>query len=1071
MNSSRPLVHHRLSREPIIFKWLNLRSVLRLVIAVVLAGMAFSPARPVLAALPLATITVNTTADENGTNLANCSLREAIRAANTDTAYGGCPAGSGADTITLPAGTYTLSLANAGGVNEDNNATGDLDVLSSMTIQGAGAATTVIQAGTNTSNGIDKVFALNPICTSAINVTIDGVTIRFGRNTQPSGASDFSFTGGGLDWCGFGTGSFNFTNSIVSSNTNVNGYGGGLNLDSAKPYTGAINITNVTFQNNTTVGATGGQSTGGAINIFGDQPNVTIANSTFTTNLTTPTTSGGGAIYYRPTNGGSLSIHNSDINSNTSGGIGGGIYVNIPSAFAAGAIVTIDQGTQIRNNVSGGVAGGSAGGSGLLLSGAALTTSPILISKVTISGNSESNLSNSANRQGGGGILVQLANVTIQYSRIVNNTVLSANGGTGLYKNTDIGTVTASNNWWGCSTGPSAAPCDTAVIVGGSAGSLTATPYLRLLTTAVPSTINAGQTSAITASFTTNSAGTDVSANLDRLIGLPVTWSAVHGSFSGPQTTLQANGTATATFTQDNTCNASSATAQVDNGPAMAAITVQCPDLTVTKSNNVSGATTLPAGWTWTIHVANGGVATASFATGSTILTDNLPNVSASYGAPSVSNPSGLTGTINCSINGTFDLACTANGAVQLNAGGSFDVQFTATPGSIGTFANPRAAGVCQIDPGGIVPETNEANNTCSNSVAVAPSPSTYVDPAGNCAGNTPCFTSVQTALNNTAANGTVTISGTYNIAASLISANSGANNVTLGGTGTLNWIGGAGALVTIGAGNVTLKGLNLTNAPTVFNRTGVGTLTAYANNITAFTIAYTGAGTPAIGHNFWGTSDPLAVAPSGISVGEWAKRLGAPRVTWAEGVGSAMLITASLSGGTGTAVIVSHGRGLANAPFGNGLTPYANQMCSDYYDVFTIGGSGTWTGQVPVDNTANCNTNTLNARKIFWITSTLSACSPASSTGCWGLVPTTSLTVNISGQNLVISGLTVAQLGGTAFVAGDPSGNDPTAVTLRGFSGTSASPDLGRLVLLFGLSAGSLGLLIGRLRRTRTPA
>src|SRR5688572_5263201 len=65
-------------------------------------------------------ITVNTTADEDNTG-ANCSLREAVTAANTDMAYGGCTAGSGADIITLPAGTYTLTIA---GGNEDLNATG-----------------------------------------------------------------------------------------------------------------------------------------------------------------------------------------------------------------------------------------------------------------------------------------------------------------------------------------------------------------------------------------------------------------------------------------------------------------------------------------------------------------------------------------------------------------------------------------------------------------------------------------------------------------------------------------------------------------------------------------------------------------------------------------------------------------------------------------------------------------------------------------------------------------------------------------------------------------------------------
>ena len=53
-----------------------------------------------------AIITVNTTDDELNSNSV-CSLREAIQAANTDTAVDTCTAGSGADTIVVPAGIYT----------------------------------------------------------------------------------------------------------------------------------------------------------------------------------------------------------------------------------------------------------------------------------------------------------------------------------------------------------------------------------------------------------------------------------------------------------------------------------------------------------------------------------------------------------------------------------------------------------------------------------------------------------------------------------------------------------------------------------------------------------------------------------------------------------------------------------------------------------------------------------------------------------------------------------------------------------------------------------------------------
>src|SRR5206468_7653303 len=63
-----------------------------------------------------------------------CSLRAAITEAN---------ALAGADTITLPAGTYTETLVAAA---EDLNAGGDFDIRSDLTINGAGSGTTIIQA-------------------------------------------------------------------------------------------------------------------------------------------------------------------------------------------------------------------------------------------------------------------------------------------------------------------------------------------------------------------------------------------------------------------------------------------------------------------------------------------------------------------------------------------------------------------------------------------------------------------------------------------------------------------------------------------------------------------------------------------------------------------------------------------------------------------------------------------------------------------------------------------------------------------------------------------------------------
>lgn len=66
----------------------------------------------VLCSLPLsaATITVNSADGGSGTN-AECTLREAINAANSDTAGGGCAAGSGADTIVFAIGSGPQTIS------------------------------------------------------------------------------------------------------------------------------------------------------------------------------------------------------------------------------------------------------------------------------------------------------------------------------------------------------------------------------------------------------------------------------------------------------------------------------------------------------------------------------------------------------------------------------------------------------------------------------------------------------------------------------------------------------------------------------------------------------------------------------------------------------------------------------------------------------------------------------------------------------------------------------------------------------------------------------------------------
>jgi CSLREA domain-containing protein len=514
-----------------------------------------------------ATFTVTKTADTNdGTcSVADCSLREAIGAAN---------AAGGADTISVPAGTYQLSIANAGGLNEDNNASGDLDVKDALTIQGAGSGTTIIQAGTSTASGIDKVFALNPICSSGFDVTIDGVTVRFGRNTQVAGAPDFSFTGGGIDWCAAGAGgTFNLTNSVVSDNTNVYGYGGGLNIDTVSSPT-TVNLTNDTFQNNTTLSPVN-TANGGAVNIFGGSPTVNVTNDTFTGNTTTNATSGGGAIYFRPTTVGHLSVSGSSFSSNTAAGIGGAIATD---AHGAGTTVSIQTSTFTGNTAT------NSFGGALDLDGTALTTTPFALSHLRLTGNGAGT--------SGGAVYVGNSNVTMSKSLIVGN---SAPLGSGIHKSVDVATATVTGNWWGCSTGPSAAPCDTATTLGGT---LTYAPWYRDRLTATTSPVAVNQSTSLTASFLTDSGINAVPlADVSEIIGRSVAWAATHGSLSSTQATVQAAGTATASF-RATSAGTAVISAKVDNDnitPASSnilSLTVNKSDTTAAITNGTSLSTT-----------------------------------------------------------------------------------------------------------------------------------------------------------------------------------------------------------------------------------------------------------------------------------------------------------------------------------------------------------------------------------------------------------------------------------------------------------------------------------------------
>ncbi len=252
------------------------------------------------------------------------------------------------------------------------------------------------------------------------------------------------------------------------------------------------------------------------------------------------------------------------------------------------------------------------------------------------------------------------------------------------------------------------------------------------------------------------------------------------------------------------------------------------------------------------------------------------------------------------------------------------------------------------------------------------------------------------------------------------------AQNAISGNTNAVNLIG-------VGTANALIKGNTIVTNTTVFSQSD-GVLTAYANNITNFTTGViTTGGTYNIRHNWWGKySDP---APSGVNATDWQARLGAPVDTWADGNNGTALGNANLNGGTGTAVIVSHGRIAANAPFGNAIAPY---LCSDYYDFFTANASGTWTVTVPIDNTADCNSQVRDPGKVFWIPY------PLPDPAHWAPVTTNIITRS---QVIAVVNLAPTDLGGTPFVAG--LGSNPTAITLIDFSAASTSTNYVLLIVL----------------------
>ncbi len=309
-----------------------------------------------------AAIVVTTTVDDFGGGV-GCSLREAIQSANTGSNFGGCTgANASANTITLPAGTYTLT----GAAGEDANASGDLDIKGNLTINGADAKTTIIQAGTNATNGVDRVLHVF----SSYTVEINDVTIRYGK--APNG-----FAGASNNTCNGsnGGGIYQSASSTLILNDCVvidNRTGdGGDGCTSASPsdgrgglgggiYTiGKLELNNTRVRENVT-GTGGDGPAGGNAHKGGDGGGIYLSSSS-TATLTNST------IGYNVTGDGGSGGDGASGGNGGYGGIGGGIYsVSSDLTLIGSTVVSNTTGAGgDGGNASSGVGGaGGYGGSG-----------------------------------------------------------------------------------------------------------------------------------------------------------------------------------------------------------------------------------------------------------------------------------------------------------------------------------------------------------------------------------------------------------------------------------------------------------------------------------------------------------------------------------------------------------------------------------------------------------------------------------------------------------------------------------------------------------------------------------
>jgi CSLREA domain-containing protein len=274
-----------------------------------LAGLlAAAIVTALVAALPqgavAATLTVDTLSAADNNADGDCSLREAIIAANNDADYNECDGTSfGNDTITFSV-SGTVALSGTGALPAVTDADG-------LTIDGGGVIT--IDAG-----NASRIFAVN----AGASLTLQDLGIQQGVVTGDGGLIH-------------NAGTLVVSGSTLQGGLASTGRGGGIFNAS----TGSLTIMNSTIGPNQASGNGGG----GIYNAetSGTGGTVIISDSLFTGNAATPS-GNGGAIR---TDGGTVTINDTTFTNTNQAGANGGAIASLANATGS---VTITNSTHLQ---------------------------------------------------------------------------------------------------------------------------------------------------------------------------------------------------------------------------------------------------------------------------------------------------------------------------------------------------------------------------------------------------------------------------------------------------------------------------------------------------------------------------------------------------------------------------------------------------------------------------------------------------------------------------------------------------------------------------------------------------